>query len=300
MSPLFPTLALVFNALVWGLSWWPFRALSGLGVHALWATALVFVAASALVGLVLALRRRPTAGTPALDWPGLLALALAAGCTNIGFNWAVATGDVVRVVLLFYLMPAWTVLLAWPLLGEQPSAGALARLALALAGVLLVLKTPEVRWPVPESLADGLAIGGGFAFALTNVLLRRLQHQTESARMLAMFGGGAGTALLVAVLGGLLGGVPWPPAPSAPWLLIAAGLGLALLLGNLALQFGAARLPANTSALIMLSELVFATLSSVALGAATLTLRTGIGGGLIVLAALMASWASTPAKEPPP
>lgn len=300
MSPLFPALALVFNALVWGLSWWPFRALNAQGLHALWATALVFVAASMVVGLVLWLRRAPRAVPMPPHWAGLVALALAAGSTNIGFNWAVATGDVVRVVLLFYLMPAWTVLLAWPMLGERPSLGAMARLALALAGVLLVLKTPEVQWPVPESAADWLAIGGGFAFALTNVLLRRLQGQTESARMLAMFVGGAGTALVVAVLGGLAGGVPWPPAPAADWLLIAAGLGLALLLGNLALQFGAARLPANTSALIMLSELVFATLSSVALGAATLTPRTWAGGGLIVLAALMASWASTPAKEPPP
>ena len=31
----------------------------------------------------------------------------------MAFNWAVTVGDVVRVVLLFYLMPAWSVLLAW-------------------------------------------------------------------------------------------------------------------------------------------------------------------------------------------
>ena len=41
--------------------------------------------------------------------------------TNVGFNWAVTMGDVVRVVLLFYLMPLWAVLLAWPLLGERPT-----------------------------------------------------------------------------------------------------------------------------------------------------------------------------------
>ena len=37
---------------------------------------------------------------------------LAAGTTNATFNWAVTLGDVVRVVLLFYLMPLWAVLLA--------------------------------------------------------------------------------------------------------------------------------------------------------------------------------------------
>ena len=33
--------ALVFNALVWGLSWWPLRQLQGYGLHPLWTTALV-------------------------------------------------------------------------------------------------------------------------------------------------------------------------------------------------------------------------------------------------------------------
>ncbi len=100
---------------------------------------------------------------------------LAAGLTNVGFNWAVTVGDVVRVVLLFYLMPAWVVLLAWPLLGERPGAGSLLRLGLALAGVVIVLKTPASPWPIPENLADWLALMGGFCFALTNILLRRLR-----------------------------------------------------------------------------------------------------------------------------
>ena len=32
-------------------------------------------------------------------------LLVAAGITNATFNWAIVVGDVVRVVLLFYLMP---------------------------------------------------------------------------------------------------------------------------------------------------------------------------------------------------
>ena len=35
--------ALVFNALVWGVSWWPFRQLQGYGLHPLWATALMYL-----------------------------------------------------------------------------------------------------------------------------------------------------------------------------------------------------------------------------------------------------------------
>ena len=45
--------ALVFNAFVWGLAWWPFRALQQHGVHPLWSTALVYLAS---FGVFLAIR----------------------------------------------------------------------------------------------------------------------------------------------------------------------------------------------------------------------------------------------------
>ncbi|MFM8863978.1 MAG: EamA family transporter, partial [Limnohabitans sp.] len=74
------------------------------------------------------------------------------------------------------------------------------------------------------------------------------------------------------------------------WLPLLGLLTLAFLLGNLALQYGAARLAAHTTALVMLSEVVFASVSSVILGAAQWDARTGIGGALILLAALLSVW----------
>ncbi len=46
---LLPALALVFNAFTWGLSWYPLRLLQGAGVHALWATTLIYVVAVAVI-----------------------------------------------------------------------------------------------------------------------------------------------------------------------------------------------------------------------------------------------------------
>jgi len=287
-----PVLALLLNALVWGVSWWPFRRLEAQGLHPLWSTALIY-------GLSLAalLAWRPGAWRGWSRHPLLWLLVLASGLANVGFNWAVTVGDVVRVVLLFYLMPAWSILLAWWLLGERPTPAALARLALALIGVLIVLKTPDSPWPLPESAADGLALMGGFAFALTNVLLRRLSHTPEASRALAMFGGGALLASAVALLGMVQGVVTPLPAPSAGWLGLAALLGLAFLAGNLALQYGAARLSAHATALIMLSEVLFASLSAVLLGAAELSARTLLGGGLVVLAAALSAWPTRATPE---
>lgn len=280
-----PALALVVNAFVWGVSWWPFRALQAEGVHALWSTALVY-----LVAFVTFTVLRPASVPELLRTPGLWLLAVAAGMSNLGFNWAVTTGDVVRVVLLFYLMPAWSVLLAWLVLGEKPSVAGIGRLLLALAGVVVVLDTGGAGLPWPREQAEWLALAGGFSFALTNVLLRKLRFVTAGARVLAMFGGGTLLAGSVATIGVHQGSIAAPPALAGTGLLLAVLLAAGFLAANLCLQYGASRLPAHTTALVMLSEVVFASFSSVALGAAQLSARTVLGGLLILAAAAWSAW----------
>ena len=68
------------------------------------------------------------------------------------------------------------------------------------------------------------------------------------------------------------------------------GLGAWFMGANLSLQYGAARLRASTTAVVMVSEVVFASVSAVALGAATLQAQTLAGGLLIGAAALLATW----------
>ncbi|MFY8178656.1 MAG: DMT family transporter [Limnohabitans sp.] len=297
--PVLAVLGLTLNALVWGLSWWPLRQLETLNLHPLWATAAVFLV-SALVLTCL----YPRAWLSFKQYPALGWLVLASGLTNVGFNWAVTTGDVVRVVLLFYLMPAWSLLLAWWLLNDRPTRGALARLSLAFMGVVLVLKTPDSPFPLPQDLPDLLALGSGMTFALTNIWLLRLQHTPASARMIAMFGGGALMAMVCAALATITGVIATPALELphmhalawAPWVI---GLSVAFLVSNFTLQYGAARLRAHTTSMVMMSEIVFASVSSVALGASTLTWRITLGGGMIVLAALLASQAHTPKDNTP-
>ena len=104
------------------MSWWPLRQLQALGVHPLWSTALIYALVTALLALW-----RPAALRDVLRTRSLWVLVLASGCTNAAFNWGVTVGDVVRVVLLFYLMPMWSVLLARWLLHEPLHADVLLR-----------------------------------------------------------------------------------------------------------------------------------------------------------------------------
>jgi drug/metabolite transporter (DMT)-like permease len=281
-----PALALVFNAFTWGVSWWPFRQLEHAGLHPLAATALIYLLAVAVLTLA-----RPAAWREVRRHPALWVLIAASGTTNAAFNWAVTIGDVVRVVLLFYLMPLWAVLLARMLLHEPLSRATLARGALALAGALLILWPRDgAGWPLPRSLPDWLGLIGGFTFALNNVMLRREAARSEAARALAMFVGGASISLLLWLLLRGRGIVPGLPDPAWGWIVGAVALGSVFLASNLALQYGAARLAANTTAVIMLSEVLFASVSAVLLGAGATDTWVVLGGAAIIAAALSAAW----------
>jgi drug/metabolite transporter (DMT)-like permease len=284
-------MALVLNAFIWGTSWWPFRQLQDMGLHPLWATVLIY----GLAVLVI-LCWRPSALKECLRTPSLWPLMLASGCTNACFNWAVAEGDVVRVVLLFYLMPLWAVLLARWLLKEAITPAALARVGLALLGAACVLMGPaawgEGRWvwPLPQSLPDVLGLIGGMSFALNNVMLKREAHRSDAARALAMFVGGVLVAGVMAASLQAAGHIPGWPGPPFTWLAATLALALLFLGSNLALQFGAARLAANVTAVIMLSEVVFAAATAWAFGAGVLNAPVLLGGGLIVGAAAWSAW----------
>ena len=282
---LLPALALCLNALVWGTSWWPLRYFETLGLHPLWTTALVYAAVVIVIVLL-----RPRAVMQVLRAPALWLLVLAAGTTNASFNWAMVIGDVVRVILLFYLMPVWAVLLARLLLHEPITRAAALRALLGVAGAAVVLWPTGAgleALPLPHSLADWLGVVGGFSFALNNVMLKRESHRPEEGRALAMFVGGAGVSALIALA--LQGSVPLPPAPALAWALPVLVMALLFGLGNLALQYGAGRLPANVTSIVMLTEVVFASGSALALGSAQLTGQAMLGGGLILLAALLAA-----------
>ena len=283
-----PVLALLVNAFTWGVSWWPFRQLQAMGLHPLWATTLIYVLSALAI-----LAWRPPALRQFLRHPALWLIFVGSGVTNATFNWSVSIGDVVRVVLLFYLMPLWSLLLARVILKERLTPSAVVRVAMALAGAALVLSHGAAQGAGVGRqgglLPDVLALLGGFAFALNNVMLKREAAQPEEGRALAMFLGGAVVAgsTAVALSAAASAGVQWPVASTA-WVLPAIGLSLAFMASNLCLQYGAARLSAAATAVVMPCEVLFAALTSVWWGGAALHASV-LAGGALILAATLAS-----------
>lgn len=290
MQTALPFLALMTNALIWGTIWWPFRQLQAMGVHPVLATALVYLILFS--GLMLL---KPHAAKIARQHPLLLLLAFTSGTTNVLFNWAATTGDVVRVVLLFYLMPAWSVLLAWYFLGEKPNKYSILRLILAFSGVLIVMIPAGATWAsltANLSLPDALAIAGGFTFAGTNVVLRSQYRVPSEARMLSMFFGGLVAAGAMSLIGLQLGAIPALPALQWGWPLMVLVVSVLIMLSNWTLQYGASRLAATTAAVVMLSEVVFASASNVLIEGTVLSDRLLLGGALVLSASLIAAFES--------
>ncbi len=273
--------ALLLAATMWGLLWYPMRLLEKAGLPGLWTTLVAYSVASA-AGLVFSVRY----WRDFVRYPGwLLGLALAAGWCNVAFILAIVDGNVVRVVLLFYLSPLWTVLLGWLFLGEPIDRAAAMVLVVAMSGAMLMLWDPHMGAPWPQSNSDWMAISAGLAFSANNVIVRGTGQVSLHAKTSAAWMGGALLAGLWLAL--TLSSVP-SAAPHA-WL-SAAALGLlGIVIMTVTVQYGVTHLPVRRSAVILLFELVVATISSQLLADEALGAREWLGGCLIVGAALVAA-----------
>lgn len=272
--------SLVTGALVWGLIWYPYRVLRDAGIDGIAATTLTYLLALLLALLVW----RPRLMRPARPWL-MLAMALAAGGCNLGYVMAMLSGEVMRVLLLFYLAPLWTVLLSRLLLGERLNRFGAFVVLLSLAGAATMLWRPEAGFPLPHDAADWLGLGAGFSFALYNVLSRRAREVPVRQRVLASF---AGVIVLGLVLDLALDATGLPvlaAAPTGAWLLLLLTGGV-LLAVNLVVQFGLANTPANQAIVIMLSEVGFAAVSSWLLAGELLGLQDWAGGAMILAASV--------------
>lgn len=284
-----PVATLALGASLWGVIWFPMRLLEAQALTGIWLTFILY-------GVALAVSLPWTWRAFAEyrhGYGSLTLLMLAAGWTNVAFVEAVLTGNILRVLLLFYLSPLWQVLMGWFILHERPTRTALASLALAMSGALIMLWDAGIGLPWPSSAADGYAISSGLAFAASNVITRKAQHVSVPAKAVSVWGG------VVLVAGAIIAltGTAWP-AVGASTLVGAAALGVfGILFMTLLVQYGVTHLPVHRSAVIALIELVAGAVSQQLLTDELVTAREWWGGALIALGAYLSARAA-PARSP--
>ena len=279
-----PTLALLAGAATWGVLWYPYRLLASAGLDGIWSTILTYGLALAVGVAIFPRAARSLAGAP----PMTLLMAAAIGWSNLAYVLAVLDGEVMRVLLLFYLAPLWTVPIARLLLRERAGAADLGVMALAFGGAMVMLWKPEIGIPWPLAKAEWLGLAAGFLFALGNVLVRRLQEVGDAAKSIAIWVGVTLACLVHLPMSSMDAGAAL--RLGADHGIMIAGIAVALIAMSLAFQYGLTRMPANRAIVVLLFELVVAAVAAYLLAGEVMGPREWLGGSLIVAASLASAW----------
>lgn len=277
LSKQIPVISLLTGATVWGLIWYPYRVLAVLGMPA-WLSLTLSYLAALVFGLVFF---RKSILAPGFSWM-LAWIGLTAGLCNFGYVLAMIDGEVMRILLLFYLAPFWTVMLARLLLGERLTSKGYLVILFSTAGAMVMLWNPGLGRILPQSDSEWLGLGSGFMFALSNVLARRAKDCSIEARSASVSLGvvAAGIAFAVFMPSGHAGFSPYS-------LILLVIMGVAIFAVNMVMQYGLTLVPANRAIVILLFELVVAAVSSYFLAGEAMRLQEWAGGAMIVSASLL-------------
>lgn len=280
-----PVAALLAGAIIWGLLWYPYRLLEQAEVSGPVATAITY-AIALLMGLAIFRKhlRKSTildGQTHLLFWIGVFA-----GWANLAYVLGVIHGEIMRVLLLFYLAPLWTILFARLVLNERLSLHGYLVIIISLAGAVVMLWQPKGGFSLPSSYGDWMGLSAGFMFALSNVMSRKDQYHNIQLKSLAVW---VGVALIASGYSLLLRDLPVLDDISGHTYLLLAAVGLIVFVLSLVVQYGLTYVPANQAIVIMLFELVAAAIAAYFLTDEVMTLREWIGGVMIISASLFSA-----------
>jgi drug/metabolite transporter (DMT)-like permease len=170
-----PPLALVVLSMTWGYTW-------VLAKQALvYAPPFVFAAERCVGGalaLILALKLMGRPIKLEAPWPTLgIGLAQVSGFM-VFQTWALVEGGPGKTAVLIFTMPIWTLLMAWPILGERIIGKQWLAALSTLAGLLLIIEP----WDMHSSLfSKFLGVMAALCWAIGTILIKRLRsrHQVD-------------------------------------------------------------------------------------------------------------------------
>ncbi|MDP1659973.1 MAG: DMT family transporter [Methylotenera sp.] len=275
---------LLFGALCWGIIWYPYRIMAEAGVSGAVSSFYTYCIATVIAGIYFAKYWRGIFKQPfSIIW-----LGIAAGWTNLAYVLAVIDGEVMRVMLLFYLSPLWTLILAHFWLKEKTQLVGYIAIAVSLIGAFVMLYDPQVSsLPLPKNTAEWLALSSGMGFSLTNVITRQSTHLSIRAKSFAVWLGVLAVSLVFITFSNNT--ISAPSLFSLSNWLVMILIAILLMAATLLVQYGVTRMPATRASVLFLFELVVAAIASYYLAHETMAINEWIGGSLIIAAAIFAA-----------
>lgn len=273
-----PVIVLLFSSIGWGLTWLPLRYFESVSLEG---PQLIFIAfTSAVIFLLPVFLKQMNSWKKGLHL--LLLIALFGGIANLSFQSALYYGDVVRVMILFYLLPIWSVLGGRIFLAEPIDTLRIVTLVSAISGGFLILGGTEI-FKKPPDLIDMLAILSGFSFAMNNLVFRAAQSIPVISKVTAMF---IGVMIFIGLFLHFDGQAVDLSTAHVTILAVLYGV-LWLTLITFGTQWGVTHLNAGRASIIIVMELVVAVISAVIILDQPLSGIEMTGAALVIVAALL-------------
>jgi len=280
MSSLQGIFCLLFGTLTWGLLWYPYRLLDENGISGVHASLYSFIGALILASFFYQLKNLGSFYKKEF-W----IYACIGGITNIAYVLAVISGEIVRVMLLFFLSPIWTIPMSFYLLKEKIFKKNIFAAMLALLGAFIILWHEDL-FRQPLNLSDTYAIIAGIGFAMTNVMARFYKHLSVQEKSYAIWSG----VVLMAITVLFFFQLDFTPSYSlTPSLLLIGLISLTLVITTLVVQHGLTLVPAVKASPIFLFEIIVAGISAYFLANEVINLKDLLGGVFIVTGILIST-----------
>jgi len=278
----FAAFGLLFGAVCWGLIWYPYRVMQEAGISGVTSSFYTYVIVVCIFAVVLHKQWRAALNQP----KSVIWLAMIAGWTNLSYVLAIIDGEVMRVMLLFYLSPLWTLIMAHFWLKERTNKRGLAVIVLSLIGAFIMF-WQDGALPLPNNKAEWLALSSGVGFAMTNVITRHSSNLSITAKSMAVWIG----VLLMSLIFIVFQDAPFPNPTSMnlSQVVVMIFISFLLMAATLFVQYGITHIPVTKASVLFMFELVVAAVASYFLTDETLSVREWFGGALIVVAALFAA-----------
>ncbi len=276
-------LAGLFAGLCFGIFWLPLRMVEQAGIAAPWAQA-IFLGLPALICVPLAWRNR----REFLRGRGGLLGGIIAGVAFALYAASLLYTDVVRAVLLFYLLPIWGFLLGWAILGDRITAVRWLAIVLGVAGMAIIF-ADDTGLPLPQNIGDWFGLASGLFFALGCTLILTDKRVGAVTHTVNFFVVGALISVLVAWAMTARGTIDLPDTAALSgtliWFLPVAVF--FILPAGFATIYAPAKLNPGVVGLLFMIEIAVAVISAALLAEEHIGLREMIGLPLILCAGLV-------------
>lgn len=279
MSSRLPVIVLFAASILWGLSWLPLKQINGMGIDGIALSMGAYgLLAFALTPLLLRQYARWREHKKAM-----LLILLLGGGANLAFTYALINGEVIRVMVLFYLLPVWGVLGGKFFLKEEVDRWRWLGAGLAVTGAFVILGGFDALAGAPGWI-DLIALLSGLLFAMNNLVFRAAAAVPVTSKITAMFYGCFALAVMLLALGAET--IPYDVAPTAWGALVLYAL-FWLLAANIGSQWGVSHMEAGRSSIIIIMELITAVVSATLIAGERMDGWEMLGGVLILAAALI-------------